>query len=119
MQRRLGEGIALVNSTDSVSSLCASAALRELPLLFLAPLHRRASPILFTSIGACIWAVLLMLLPLFAGCARQLPPDDTLVIGQVAEPRSLDPHVTTALNDFRILVMSMRGWSAIDRAPRS
>lgn len=31
-------------------------------------------------------------------------PRDVLIVGQIAEPRSLDPHVTTALNDFRILV---------------
>jgi peptide/nickel transport system substrate-binding protein len=31
------------------------------------------------------------------------------VIGQVAEPRSLDPHLTTALNDFRILVNLYEG----------
>ena len=34
------------------------------------------------------------------------PPSNlnqTLVIGQVAEPRSLDPHITTTTNDFRIL----------------
>ncbi len=28
--------------------------------------------------------------------------DDPVVIGQVAEPASLDPHVVTAVNDFRI-----------------
>lgn len=28
--------------------------------------------------------------------------DDPIVIGQVAEPASLDPHVVTAVNDFRI-----------------
>jgi len=36
-------------------------------------------------------------------------PDDVLVIGQTAEPKSLDPHVTTALNDFRILVNVYEG----------
>jgi peptide/nickel transport system substrate-binding protein len=29
---------------------------------------------------------------------------DTLVVGQVAEPKALDPHTVTAVNDFRILV---------------
>jgi len=43
------------------------------------------------------------------GCGRLMPPQDTLVIAQVAEPRSLDPHVTTALNDFRILVNVFEG----------
>jgi ABC-type transport system substrate-binding protein len=36
-------------------------------------------------------------------------PDDLLVIGQTAEPKSLDPHATTALNDFRILVNIYEG----------
>jgi peptide/nickel transport system substrate-binding protein len=26
------------------------------------------------------------------------------VVGQIAEPQSLDPHAVTAVNDFRILV---------------
>ncbi|MEM7026549.1 MAG: ABC transporter substrate-binding protein [Pseudomonadota bacterium] len=33
----------------------------------------------------------------------QIPPD-VLVVGQIAEPKSMDPHVVTAVNDFRILV---------------
>lgn len=44
-----------------------------------------------------------------AACGEIGPPSDTLVIGQVAEPRSLDPQVTTALNDFRILVNLFEG----------
>ena len=36
-------------------------------------------------------------------------PEDTLVIGQVAEPRSLDPHVATTTNDFRILSQVYEG----------
>lgn len=37
------------------------------------------------------------------GCGeRQALPDDLLVVGQSAEPRSLDPHVATATTDFRI-----------------
>jgi peptide/nickel transport system substrate-binding protein len=51
---------------------------------------------------AALWAAA-------AGCERQRPPEQTLVVGQVAEPRSLDPHVTTALNDFRILVNLYEG----------
>ncbi len=46
---------------------------------------------------------------LLVGCSRALPPESALVIGQVAEPRSLDPQVTTALNDFRILVNVYEG----------
>ncbi|MGE6784548.1 ABC transporter substrate-binding protein [Ensifer adhaerens] len=35
--------------------------------------------------------------------AAQTPPN-VLVVGQIAEPQSLDPHAVTATNDFRILV---------------
>ena len=31
-------------------------------------------------------------------------PDNVLVVGQIAEPKSLDPAADTAVNDFRILV---------------
>ncbi|MFQ5971295.1 MAG: ABC transporter substrate-binding protein [Alphaproteobacteria bacterium] len=31
-------------------------------------------------------------------------PADVLVVGQIAEPKSLDPHAVTAVNDFRILM---------------
>ena len=53
-----------------------------------------------------IAAIILML---NGGCDPLRPPGDTLVIAQVAEPRSLDPQVTTALNDFRILVNLFEG----------
>ena len=33
----------------------------------------------------------------------QTPPN-VIVVGQIAEPQSLDPHAVTAVNDFRILV---------------
>jgi peptide/nickel transport system substrate-binding protein len=36
-------------------------------------------------------------------------PDDVVIIGQTAEPKSLDPHVATSLNDFRILVNIYEG----------
>lgn len=35
--------------------------------------------------------------------AAQTPPN-VLVVGQIAEPASLDPHISTAMNDFRIAV---------------
>lgn len=45
-----------------------------------------------------------------AGCGQvNETPDDTLVIGQVAEPRTLDPHVATSTNDFRILANIYEG----------
>ena len=31
-------------------------------------------------------------------------PDNVLVVAQIAEPKSLDPHAVTAVNDFRILM---------------
>jgi peptide/nickel transport system substrate-binding protein len=40
---------------------------------------------------------------LTAACQRAPRPPDTLVVAQSAEPKSLDPHVATSLNDFRIL----------------
>ena len=38
----------------------------------------------------------------------QTPPD-VLIVGQVAEPKSLDPAAVTAVNDFRILVNVYEG----------
>jgi len=40
---------------------------------------------------------------LIGKAVAQIPPD-VLVIGQIAEPKSMDPHAATATNDFRILV---------------
>ena len=51
-------------------------------------------------------AVALMgLAPLFAAnqTFAQTPPN-VLVVGQIAEPKSLDPQAVTAVNDFRILM---------------
>lgn len=39
-----------------------------------------------------------------AGPAVAQTPPGVLVVGQIAEPKSLDPHAVTAVNDFRILV---------------
>ncbi|WP_313618567.1 ABC transporter substrate-binding protein [Agrobacterium sp.] len=36
--------------------------------------------------------------------ARAQTPPNVLIVGQIAEPASLDPHVSTATNDFRIAV---------------
>ena len=38
-----------------------------------------------------------------AAATAQTPPN-VLVVGQIAEPKSLDPHAVTAVNDFRILM---------------
>jgi len=40
----------------------------------------------------------------FAGQGSAQTPPNVLVVGQIAEPQSLDPHTVTAANDFRILV---------------
>jgi len=42
-------------------------------------------------------------LALVTPAAAQTPPN-VLIVGQIAEPQSLDPQVSTAVNDFRILV---------------
>ncbi|MEX0584176.1 MAG: ABC transporter substrate-binding protein, partial [Natronospirillum sp.] len=55
---------------------------------------------------------LLTLIPALAAAAFALTssftlaqtPANVLVVGQIAEPQSLDPHAVTAVNDFRILV---------------
>ncbi|GHA34585.1 ABC transporter substrate-binding protein [Devosia pacifica] len=39
-----------------------------------------------------------------AGPANAQTPPNVLIVGQIAEPASLDPHVSTAANDFRIHV---------------
>ncbi|SON58097.1 Hemin-binding lipoprotein [Hartmannibacter diazotrophicus] len=41
---------------------------------------------------------------LFAAPSWAQSPPNVLIVGQIAEPKSLDPHVDTAVNDFRILM---------------
>lgn len=41
--------------------------------------------------------------------ARAQTPPTMLVVGQIAEPKSLDPHTVTAVNDFRILMNLYEG----------
>lgn len=45
---------------------------------------------------------------LAAPAIAQTPPD-VLIVGQIAEPKSLDPAAVTAVNDFRILVNVYEG----------
>ncbi|MDQ0325013.1 peptide/nickel transport system substrate-binding protein [Rhodopseudomonas julia] len=40
----------------------------------------------------------------FVPKAEAQTPPNVLIVGQIAEPKSLDPHAVTASNDFRILV---------------
>jgi peptide/nickel transport system substrate-binding protein len=44
------------------------------------------------------------LLTAFGSAAFAQTPPNVLVVGQIAEPKSLDPSVDTAVNDFRILM---------------
>lgn len=41
---------------------------------------------------------------LVASPAFSKTPPNVLIVGQIAEPKSLDPHAVTAVNDFRILM---------------
>ncbi|MEE4121133.1 MAG: ABC transporter substrate-binding protein, partial [Paracoccaceae bacterium] len=68
------------------------------------------------TLGAFATAACLALPPLAVGLATGLStglstgpaaaqtPPGVLVVGQIAEPKSLDPHAVTAVNDFRILL---------------
>jgi len=58
--------------------------------------HRIARPARLAAFALAPWL-------LGAGAAAQVPPD-VLVVAQIAEPKSMDPHAVTAANDFRILV---------------
>ena len=53
-------------------------------------------------------AALLATSALVAPAMAQTPPG-VLVVGQIAEPQSLDPHAVTAVNDFRILMNVYEG----------
>ncbi len=48
-------------------------------------------------------------LTFFAPLSYAQTPPNVLIVGQIAEPQSLDPHVATATNDFRILVNLYEG----------
>lgn len=41
---------------------------------------------------------------LFFGSVMAQTPPNVLIVGQIAEPKSLDPQTVTAVNDFRILM---------------
>ena len=59
---------------------------------------------------------------LFAGCHKRATPAEvgvrthTLLIGNGAEPRDLDPHVDVAYTDYNILVALFEGLTVIDEA---
>ncbi len=56
-----------------------------------------------TALAATAAAAGLGLAPLAGPAAAQTPPG-VLVVGQIAEPKALDPAAVTAVNDFRILM---------------
>ena len=49
-------------------------------------------------------ALALAMIGFAATQANAQTPPNVLIVGQIAEPQSLDPHTVTATNDFRILV---------------
>ena len=54
-------------------------------------------------------AAALLALAALGGPLRAQTPPGVLVVAQIAEPKSLDPHAVTAVNDFRILVNLYEG----------
>lgn len=67
-------------------------------------------------IGAilCITSVGLAVVTVHSGRAPR-SPNDTLIVGLGAEPRSLDPHTTTASSDFRVLANIYEGLTKFGR----
>jgi peptide/nickel transport system substrate-binding protein len=63
-------------------------------------MRRLIGPILSLALAAAAAA---------GGAALAQTPPNVAVVGQVAEPRSLDPHAVTATNDFRILMNVYEG----------
>jgi len=58
--------------------------------------------------GAAAIALTLAFATSGADVQAQTPPN-VLLVGQIAEPKSLDPHTVTAVNDFRILMNLYEG----------
>jgi len=58
---------------------------------------------------SAILAAMVVMLGLAAGGARAQTPPNVLIVGQIGEPQSLDPHRVTAANDFRILMNVYEG----------
>lgn len=56
-----------------------------------------------------IAAAILAIGAAFSPVAEAQTPPGVLVVGQIAEPKSLDPQAVTAVNDFRILVNIFEG----------
>ena len=69
---------------------------------FLGALHGARAILVGMAVAAGGFAGLAALVT-SAEVQAQTPPN-VLVVGQIAEPKSLDPHAVTAVNDFRILM---------------
>lgn len=73
------------------------------------------------SLTLCLLTSVLGLL-LLAGCGRRTSPAEagvrsqTLLLGNGAEPQSLDPHLVTAYTDQNILLALFEGLCALDEA---
>ena len=62
-----------------------------------------------TRRGMLAAAVSTLALGAFTAPAAAQTPEGVLIVGQIAEPKSLDPAAVTAVNDFRILVNLYEG----------
>lgn len=58
----------------------------------------------FLSGAIAASALLLLAVTLVPASGAAQTPPNVLIVGQIAEPKSLDPHAVTAVNDFRILM---------------
>jgi len=76
-------------------------------MLFFAATCRPEGERFHSSLG--VVSLVLLTFFLLSACGARPIPDSVLVVGQVAEPKSLDPHAVTSLNDFRILVNLYEG----------
>ncbi|OQM74279.1 peptide ABC transporter substrate-binding protein [Pseudaminobacter manganicus] len=61
------------------------------------------SAVLSRALAAGIVALAVVMSAAITPARAQTPPN-VLIVGQIAEPKSLDPAVDTAVNDFRILL---------------
>ena len=61
---------------------------------------------IFKTVYRTVVAVFMLVVSscLFMVPAIASTPSNVLVVGQIAEPKSLDPATVTAVNDFRILM---------------
>ncbi|BDU39603.1 ABC transporter substrate-binding protein [Vibrio nigripulchritudo] len=51
-----------------------------------------------------LFTICVLVMGIVLPTAQAQTPPNVLIVGQIAEPKSLDPHAVTAVNDFRILM---------------